>query len=152
MLFCRGHSTRLNRPVKSFVVNYSTDGIIDWNLIEFEKFSSKILGSVAQLTEEHKRRRMEICQTLLNRYNNEGEAFLSRIVTGDESWVHHYSPETKRQSLEWKHPSSPVKKKFKSQLSAGKVMLTIFWDSKGPIIGFWTLQKGVSNCDLVNYS
>ena len=26
--------------------------------------------------------------------------FLSRIVTGDESWVHHYSPETKRQNLE----------------------------------------------------
>ena len=53
-----------------------------------------------ELTEEHKRRRVEICQTLLNRYNNEGEEFLSRIVTGDESWVHHYSPESKRQSLE----------------------------------------------------
>ena len=79
--------------------------------------------------------------------------FLSRIVTGDESWVHHYSPETKRQSLEWKHPSSPVKKKFKSQLSAGKVMLTIFWDSKGPILEDF-LEKGstinsASYCDLL---
>ena len=89
----------------------------------------------------------------MKRYNNEGEAFLSRIVTGDESWVHHYSPETKRQSLEWKHPSSPVKKKFKSQLSAGKVMLTIFWDSKRPILEDF-LEKGstinsASYCDLL---
>ena len=43
-----------------------------------------------ELTEEHKRRRVEICQTLLNRYNNEGEKILSRIVTGDESWVHNF--------------------------------------------------------------
>jgi histone-lysine N-methyltransferase SETMAR len=44
-------------------------------------------------------------------------------------------PESKRQSLEWKHPTSPAKKKkFKTQPSAGKVMLTVFWDSQGPIL------------------
>ena len=30
-----------------------------------------------QLTAEHKRKRVEICQRLLDRYNNEGEEFLS---------------------------------------------------------------------------
>ena len=106
-----------------------------------------------KLTEGHKRGRMEICQTLLNRYNNEGEEFLSRVVTGNESWVHHYSPETKRQSLEWKHPSSPVKKKFKIQLSAGKVMLTIFLDSEGPISeDFLEKERTINSaryCDLL---
>jgi hypothetical protein len=44
----------------------------------------------------------EICQCLLDRYNNKGkEEFLSRIVTGDETWVHQYEPESKRQSMEW---------------------------------------------------
>jgi hypothetical protein len=44
----------------------------------------------------------EICQRLLNRYNTEGkEKFLSRIVTGDETWINHYEPESKRQSMEW---------------------------------------------------
>ena len=42
-----------------------------------------------QLTAEHKRKRVEICQGLLDRYNNEGEGFLNRIVTCDETWVHH---------------------------------------------------------------
>jgi hypothetical protein len=45
----------------------------------------------------------EICQRLLDRYNNEGEEeFLSRVVIGVETWVHHYEPEAKRQSMEWK--------------------------------------------------
>jgi hypothetical protein len=57
-----------------------------------------------------------------------GEAFLSRIVTGDETWAHHYEPETKRQSVEWHHPQSPRKKKFKMTTSAGKVMITIVCD------------------------
>jgi hypothetical protein len=72
----------------------------------------------------------------------QGEEFLSRIVTGDETWVHHYEPESKGQSMEWKHLGSPTKNKFKTQSSAGKVMLTVFWDSKGPILEDY-LEKGV---------
>jgi hypothetical protein len=49
---------------------------------------------------------------------------LSRIVTGDESWVNHYEPETKRASMQWKHPASPAQK-FKVTPLAGKVMLTL---------------------------
>ena len=43
--------------------------------------------------------------------------------------------------MEWKHPGSPAKKKFKTQPSAGKVMLTVFRDSKGPILEDY-LEKG----------
>jgi len=78
--------------------------------------------------------RQTICREHLDCHAREGDAFLHRIVTGDESWVYHYEPESKRQSLQWKHPSSPVNKKFKTQASAGKVMLTIFWDVNGPIL------------------
>jgi hypothetical protein len=59
-------------------------------------------------------------------YANEGEEMLNRIVTRDESWVHHYQPESKGASMQWKHPSSPSSKKFKDTPSAGKVMLTMF--------------------------
>jgi hypothetical protein len=52
--------------------------------------------------------------------------FLERIVTADETWVHHYEPVNKAQSMAWKRPTLPVAKKFKSQPSAGKIMLTIF--------------------------
>jgi len=62
------------------------------------------------LTTEHRRQRKAICSELLERFDAEREAFLSRIVTGDETWAHHYQPEMKRQSIEWHHPQSPRKK------------------------------------------
>jgi hypothetical protein len=39
---------------------------------------------------------------------------LRRIINGDETWIHHYAPGSKRQSLEWKHPTSQARKKFKT--------------------------------------
>jgi hypothetical protein len=87
-----------------------------------------------QLTEEHKRNRLSICRSLLNCCRQEGDTFLRRIITGDETWIHHYAPESQRQSLKWKHPTLLAKRKFKTQPSAGKVMLTVFWDSQGPVL------------------
>jgi len=40
----------------------------------------------------------------------------------DETWINHYDPETKKQSMQWKHASSPSPRKFKVQASAGQVM------------------------------
>jgi hypothetical protein len=36
--------------------------------------------------------------------------------------------------VQWKNPLSPSNKKFKTWASAGKVMLTIFWDVNGSIL------------------
>jgi hypothetical protein len=63
---------------------------------------------------------------------------LQRIFTADEIWLHHYEPESKAQSMAWKHPTSPVAKKFKSQPSAIKVMLTLFWNVEGAILVHFT--------------
>ncbi|KAJ4446902.1 hypothetical protein ANN_13603 [Periplaneta americana] len=50
-------------------------------------------------------------------------------------WVSHNTPETKRQSRQWHHPSSPKKPRiFKQTLSTQKVMATVFWDHKGVLL------------------
>jgi hypothetical protein len=36
--------------------------------------------------------------------------------------------------MTWKHPHSPVKKKFKTVESLGKVMATVFWDVYGVLL------------------
>jgi len=59
---------------------------------------------------------------------------LHPIVTGDETWVFHCTPETKQQSCKWRHSTSPKPKKFKQMQSAGKVMATVFWDRKGLLL------------------
>jgi len=56
----------------------------------------------------------------------EGDQFLFNIVTGDESWIHHFDPEEKRLSMQYRHTSSPPPKKFKTMPSAGKILLTVF--------------------------
>ena len=80
------------------------------------------------LTEAHKQSRLEACSKLLE-YCHSDQTFLQRKVTGDETWVNHFEPESKRALMEWCHPTSPRSKKFKSQQFAGKVMVTAFWDS-----------------------
>ena len=44
------------------------------------------------LTQEHNEHRMQVCQELLNQYEDEGDSFLDHIITGDETWCHHYEP------------------------------------------------------------
>jgi hypothetical protein len=83
-------------------------------------------------------------------YADEGEDTLNRIVTGDASWVHHYQPESKRASVQWKHPSSPRStKKFKVTPSAGKIVLTVFWDSQGVLLAHF--QKRGENMNSASY-
>ena len=57
-----------------------------------------------QLEEVHKQTRVDMFQKHLDRYGK--NIFLHIIITGDEIWVHHYDPESKRQSMVWKHPQS----------------------------------------------
>jgi hypothetical protein len=67
-----------------------------------------------QLTEEHKHNRLKICQGLLIRYRSKRDASLGRRRDVDPS-VH------ARKQIQ------PVKKKFKTQLSAVKVKLPLFY-------------------------
>ncbi|GFV84432.1 histone-lysine N-methyltransferase SETMAR [Trichonephila clavipes] len=70
----------------------------------------------------------------LTRYHEGGVDFLSQIVTGDETWVSYDTPKSKRQSMEWRHTSSPTRVKPKHILTPQKIMCTVFSDSKGILL------------------
>jgi hypothetical protein len=60
-------------------------------------------------------------------FEAEGETFLSRIVTADETCINHFEPKTKNKSMEWHHPQSTRgEKKFKSSPSASNVINAVF--------------------------
>ena len=67
--------------------------------------------------------------------------FLRRFITVDETWIHHFTPETKEQSNQWTEAGGSAPKKAKTVQSAGKVMTSVFWDYKG-ILLIDSLQKG----------
>ena len=52
--------------------------------------------------------------------------FFTRIVSGDETWLHHLGPNVKRELVDWNHANTPRKKKFKTASSEEKVMLLCF--------------------------
>ncbi|GFW90411.1 mariner Mos1 transposase [Trichonephila clavipes] len=58
----------------------------------------------------------------------------SRIVSGDETCVSLITPESKQQSMEWRHTPSPVKVKAKQTLWKQKIMATVYWDPHGVLL------------------
>jgi hypothetical protein len=63
-----------------------------------------------ELKDQEKMNQMDLSLQHLLWYADERVDMLNRIVNGDESWVHHYQPGSKRASMHWKHPSSPSAK------------------------------------------
>ncbi|UYV70214.1 hypothetical protein LAZ67_7002216 [Cordylochernes scorpioides] len=102
---------------------------------------------------DQKLNRIRVSKALLKRYEEEGDHFLDQIVTGYESCCYHYDPSTKRASMEWKRGDSPRPKKIRSQRSAGKVLITIFWDVDGPIcLDFLSTRQRMNGdlyCDIL---
>ena len=80
-----------------------------------------------ELTEEQKQRRVTTCQGLLERRDD----ILVRVITGDETWVYQYDPETKRQSAQWKTANSPRPTKFRRSKLKVKTMFLTFFDIRG---------------------
>ena len=54
-------------------------------------------------------------------------------MTGDESWIFEYDPETKRQSSEWHTSNSPCLKKARMSKSKIRSMLICFFNSQGVV-------------------
>ena len=92
-----------------------------------QKICAKLVPK--NLSVEQKANWLEICQDLLGRIKIEQD-FLDKVITGDESWVFDYNPETKLQSAEW-HTKSSCPKKAHMSKSRVKTMIIVFFDSRG---------------------
>ncbi|GFX12250.1 histone-lysine N-methyltransferase SETMAR [Trichonephila clavipes] len=115
-----------NHPFIGISRRFSVGGVqIVTEDLNFKKLCSPCVSRLC--TPEHKEKRFASSLDLLIRYKEEDD-MLSRIVTGDETWVSHITPESRQQSIEFRHPSSPVKVKAKQTLSKCKIMATVFWD------------------------
>jgi hypothetical protein len=82
-------------------------------------------------TAAQKHTRMKISEQCLVRFNKNKTRFVRRFITMDESWIHHYTSESKQQSKQWTEASCSAPKKTKSVPSAGRVMASVFWDAEG---------------------
>ena len=96
--------------------------------LDMRKVCAKMVPK--KLTEEQKQRRVIICQDLLEKHDD----ILGRVITGDETWIYQYDPETKRQNAHRKTANSPRQRKFRQSKSRVKTMLLPFFVLEGLFI------------------
>ena len=51
------------------------------------------------VSKDQKRNGLNISRSLLSHYENDPEEFMYLVVTQDETWVHHFDWESKKQSM-----------------------------------------------------
>ena len=78
--------------------------------------------------------RCELSTAILIKIETNEDAFFSRIITGDKTWIYQYDPETKQQSKQWLPRGSAGPIKFKSERSVNKMMTSVFWDQEGVML------------------
>jgi histone-lysine N-methyltransferase SETMAR len=83
------------------------------------------------LTADKKCTRMKISEQCLECFNKNKTDFVRQFITLDETWIHHYTPESKQQSKQWTEAGCSAPKKTGLVSSAGKVMALVFWDAEG---------------------
>lgn len=100
--------------------------------LNMRKLSSRWVPRL--LTSEHKEKRVAASRKFLAQYYKDGDDYLDRIITTDETWLFLFDPETKEQSRQWKTDGSPPPKKARHAKSTGKQMYIFFMDRAGMIL------------------
>ena len=113
-----------------FDVSVGTVHTIISEELKMRKICARFVPRV--LREDQKERRCHDSRDMVELINSD-PAVLDALVTCDESWIYCYDPETKRQSSQWKHASSPRRKKARQTKSTHKFLMIPFFDSTGMV-------------------
>ena len=78
------------------------------------------------LTEDQKKVCVDWCRQMLNHFNGGESKGVWEIVSGDETWVYSFDPETKQQSAQWTPAGAAPPVKFRRERSVAKQMVAVF--------------------------
>ena len=76
---------------------------------------------------------------------------LARFVTMDETWLYHYDPETKQQSMEWRHSGSLRPQKFLSAKIRWKKFSPRFFGIKTASSSLIIFQRATLSTRRITY-
>lgn len=86
-----------------------------------------------KLTIDQKKARVDWCKKMLKKFNRGASKDVYKIVTGDESWIYSYEPETKQQSTVWVFQGELNPTKVARARSTSKQMVACFFRISGPV-------------------
>jgi len=99
-------------------------GFIIHEDLDKRKLSAKWVPNCLKV--DPKLQRCQSSELLLEFFRCDPRDLLSRLVTMDETWLYNYDPETKQQTMKWRHSGSSSPNKFRMPKSVGKVLAPIF--------------------------
>lgn len=85
------------------------------------------------LSDDHKAARVRWCKKTLQRFNRGESNHVYKIISGDESWIYAYDPDSKQQSTIWVFQDEPKPTKVIRSRSTSKKMVATFVGKTGHV-------------------
>ncbi|KAK8718814.1 hypothetical protein OTU49_014449 [Cherax quadricarinatus] len=100
------------------------------------------------LTPEQRQTRIATCQELVDRYEAEGDEFLEKIVTGDETYVTYFLPERRTSTVT--KASGPYEKARLTQTKF-RVLYAIYYDMQGLLLAHPVPEQTQMTAEYYSY-
>ena len=95
------------------------------------------------LTDEQKQSRVRLASQVIEKYDKCDPRRLEDIVTGDETWIYHFQPDSKAKNKVWVSSEGNRPVIARRCKTSNRMLYVIFFDSKGPVLQI-LVQKGSS--------
>ena len=86
------------------------------------------------LTDEPKQSRARLASQVIEKYDKCDLRRLEEIVTGDETWIHHFQPDSKAKNKVWVSPEGDRPVIARCCKTSNRILCAIFFDLKGPFL------------------
>ena len=86
------------------------------------------------LTDEQKQRRVRLASQVIEKYDKCDPCRLEAIVTGDETWIYHFRPDSKAKNKVWVSSEGDRPVIVRPCKTSNRMFYAIFFDSKGPVL------------------
>ena len=86
------------------------------------------------LTDEQKQSRVRLASQVIEKYDKCDPRRLEEIVTGDETWIYHFQPDSKAKIKVWGSSEGDIPVIVRHCKTSNRMLYAIFFDSKGPVL------------------
>ena len=86
------------------------------------------------LTDEQKQSRVRLASQVIEKYDKCDPRRLEEIVTGDETWMYHFQPDSKAKNKVWVSSEGDRPVIARHCKTSNRMLYGIFFDSKDPVL------------------
>ena len=86
------------------------------------------------LTDEQKQSQVRLASQVIEKYDKCDPRPLEEIVTGDETWIYHFQPDSKAKNKVWVSSEGDRPVIARRCKTLNRMLYAIFFDSKGPVL------------------